>query len=180
MSDFSDAASRVSDLRDNLEDGHRDATRDSMDTMETGVQYNIRANQSIARRVLVKNVEQRRLRTASTFVAQYVGVPEWGKFLEHGTGSRGGSTRYPDDDTYKSPDPLPPIDPILAWVIAKQLQSDEYDSKRALAEAIARTIGEEGTYPHPFLRPTWYSTQFGYRNIIDANHTAMKTALRRF
>jgi hypothetical protein len=180
MSDFSDAAKRVSRLRDNLEDGHERATKESMGTMQTGVQSAIRGNDSVARGVLVNDVSEGELPSATAMVARAVGVPEWGKFLEHGTGSRGGRTQYPDDDTYSAPSPLPPLDPILTWVVAKNLTPDEYDSQYALAEAIARTIGEEGTFPHPFLRPTWYSPSLGYRNVIDENVRAMRRALRRF
>ncbi len=177
MSDFGDMAKRVGRLSDKLEEEHERATKESMGTIQTEVQNEIRANDSVARQVLVSDVRENRY-TSSKMVARSVNVPEWAKYLEHGTGPKAREDTQPDHEQYKAPDPLPPFDPILTWVIAKNLTSEEYDSKTALAEAIMQSIGEEGTYPHPFLRPVWYGAR-GYQNVVQANKNAMTRALRR-
>jgi len=176
--DFGEMASRVSDMRDELADQHERQTTDAMGTIRREVQATIRANESLARRVLVTDIKEDAYAGGDAFVSRHVHVPEWGKYLEHGTGQRGRRDTQPDHDQYKAPSPRPPLDPILAWVIAKNLTSDEYDSRTALAEAIARTIGEQGTFPHPFLRPVWYGTR-GYRGVVRANRRAQRIALRR-
>lgn len=177
-SDFGDMAKRVSRLPDELEREHRDATTDAMSTIQRGVQAELRKNDSVARRVLVGDVRHDRPPGHPEMVARSVNVPEWAKYLEHGTGLRGRTDTQPDHETYNAPNPLPPLDPILTWVVAKNLSSDEYDSQTALAQAICETIGDEGTFPHPFLRPVWYGTN-GYRNVVQQNVNAISRALRR-
>ncbi|WP_206750519.1 hypothetical protein, partial [Halorubrum sp. SP9] len=80
---------------------------------------------------------------------------------------------------YPEPSGLPPFDPILTWVIAKNITSPKYDSTYALASAIQRTIGEQGTFAHPFIRPAWRNAR-GKRNIVRLNRQAMRRAVRRF
>jgi hypothetical protein len=177
MSDFGDMASRVSKFSDELERQHEQETKDAMETMAREVQVEIRQNDSVARRTLLTDVREGK-HSGSAFVSRAVSVPGWAKYLEHGTGQRGRRDTQPGHEQYKAPNPLPPLDPILTWVMAKNITSTEYDSKQRLAEAIARTIGEQGTFPHPFLRPIWYGTH-GYRAVIRANKQAQHTALRR-
>lgn len=179
MSDFADAAKKVSRLRDRLEDGHERATKESMGELKNETRYQLSQNGSVARSVLLRDVERGPSAGHPQFVAQAVSVPGWARYLEHGTGQRARRDTLPDHKTYSAPDPLPPLDPILTWVIAKNISSGEYDSKTALAQAIASTIGNQGTFPHPFLRVVWYGGQ-GYRNVIAANKRAMRRAVRRF
>lgn len=178
MSDYSDAADKVAKLRDELADQHDKATESSMEDMERAVQAQIRRNDSVARRVLVNDTDTD-AKPSPLLVAYSVNVPLWAQYLEHGTGQRARRDTQPDHRQFDAPDPLPPLDPILAWVVKKNLTSDTYDTKTALAEAIARTIGEEGTFPHPFLRPVWFSGRRGYRRVIRANKRGMARALRR-
>lgn len=177
-SDFSKMAKKVGRFRDNLEDEHEQATERAMKTIRREVDATVRGNDSLARRVLVSDIQHDEKQLPQFFTARSVNVPEWGKYLEHGTGARGRTDVQPSHDQYKAPDPLPPLQPILTWVIAKNLTSDVYDSKTALAEAIQQTIGDRGTFPHPFLRPVWYGT-YGYRNVIDENKRAYRRAWRR-
>lgn len=176
-SDFGDMAHRVADLRDHLEDEHESATSDGMRDLRREVENTLRQNDSVARQVLVSGVSHSRTPERAQMVAQSVDVPNWGKYVEHGTGPRGGSTRFADDDTYTAPTSRPPIEPIYTWVVAKQLTSSTYESPRDLAVAIQRIIGEIGTFAHPFLRPSWHSSR-GYRNVIAANKQAIRRALR--
>lgn len=178
MSDFSDAAKRVSKLKDDLKEGHKRATNNAMTEMRNDVQTTILANDSVARRKLITDVRHTETE-AGVLVSRSVNVPGWAKYLEHGTGARGDQTSARGRGRYKTPSPVAPIDPILTWIVAKNIVPEEYDSRIALAQAIASTIGAEGTYAHPFLRPVWYSNR-GYRNVIDENKRAMRRALRRF
>lgn len=178
-SDFGDAAKRVSQLRDRLEDGHERATRESMSDLKNEVRTQLSSNRSVARGVLLRDIRDGDSAGYPQFVARAVSVPGWARYLEHGTGFRARRDTLPNHDSYKAPDGLPPLNPILSWVIAKNITSEEYDSRYALAQAIRETIGEQGTFPHPFLRPSWFGGQ-GYRNVITANKRAMRRAVRRF
>lgn len=183
MSDYADMARRVRRLRDDLEDEHERATRVAMAQMRAAVRSKLRANDSVARRVLLSDVREgpttEPLAGTHTVTERRVHVPGFSKYLEHGTGERGREDPRGDSKHYPAPSPLPPIDPILTWVVAKNVTSDEYDTKVALAQAIAETIGAEGTFPHPFLRPVWHGPE-GWHNVVRENRQAMRRALRRF
>jgi hypothetical protein len=170
-------ADRVSDFRDNLEDEHESQTQAAMETIQSRVETEIQRNDSVARRVLISDVQEDAY-SGSSLVSRHVHVPGWAKYVEHGTGQRGRRDTLPNHETYEAPDPLPPLDPILTWVLEKTLTSSTYDSKYALAEAIARSIGEQGTFPHPFLRVVWFGTD-GWRAVKRANRRAQRRALRQ-
>lgn len=177
-SDFSDMADRVRDLKDDLRDGHREATRKAMRRMVTAVENTIQYNRSVARRNLVNDVqEDPQAGGANTISERSVHVPEWAKYLEHGTGPRGGGTRFPDDESFAAPS-KPPYQYIKTWAQAKGIVPRKYETVDDLASAIAVTIAEEGTFPHPFLRPTWYGPR-GYRTVVNENKQAMRRALKR-
>jgi len=46
----------------------------------------------------------------------------------------------------------PPINPILKWIEQRGIVPDEGTSKRSLAFLIARSIGEKGIRPTPFMK----------------------------
>jgi hypothetical protein len=46
----------------------------------------------------------------------------------------------------------PPINPILKWIEERGITPDEGTSKRSLAFLIARSIGEKGIRPTPFMK----------------------------
>lgn len=177
-SDFEQMAKQVNNLRDNLEDEHERATEDAMSDMRGMVQGEIRKQDSVARGVLVSDVRATATTNYETFVEQSVHVPEWAKYLEHGTGQRGQRDVLPDGETYAAPDPVPPIEHIITWIVEKGITPTEYDTVYGLASAIQDTIGMVGTFAHPFLRTTWWGP-FGYQHVIDANVNAMSRALRR-
>lgn len=177
-SDFSDMASRVSDFRDDLEDEHEDATEESMGKLQNVIRENLISNDSIARSTLLRDIDEVLDTQQPQMVARAVTMPDWAKFLEHGTGPRAQRDTLPDHDQYKAPSPGPPIERILTWIVAKNITPTEYDTVYGLAEAIVEVIGEQGTFPSPFYRPAWHGTQ-GYQNVIQANKHAQKRALRR-
>lgn len=178
---FSKGAEKVADLADELEDEHEDATKDSIQTLHNSVRRHLTTNDSVARTELLRDIKYSPSVSEHprTFTSHAVHLPDWSKYLEHGTGSRGATDSHRGSIPFPSPQGLPPFQPILTWVIAKNLQSTEYNTRYGLAAAIQETIGDEGTFPHPFIRPAWRGPR-GKRNIISKNLAAMKHAVRRF
>jgi len=183
-SDFGEMADRIADLRDtHLPEAHEEATDETMGDLQDGVTAEIRKGDSVARGVLVSDVQHNtRDGSASHVTVQTVNVPEWAKYLEHGTGQRGRRDTLPDHESYTAPSPMPPFERILTWVVEKNVTPSAdgpYESQIELATAIQQRIGDVGTFPHPFLRPVWYGTR-GYRAVVRANERAIARALRRF
>ena len=178
---FGDGAKKVLELRDELAENHDDATKDGIDTLQRSVRRHLLRQDSVARTTLLRDIKTgRSLSTDSkTITARAVHLPDWAKYLEHGTGERGQTDTLRGSIPYPEPSGLPPIDPILTWVVAKNLTSPNYDSQYALAAAIQRTIGEKGTFPHPFIRPAWRGAR-GKKNIVRLNRLAMGRAVRSF
>lgn len=171
-------ASRVRDFKDNLKDEHDRATRDSMRSMRNAVSQRLVQNDSVARNVLIRDIRRSKRKMAGFFTAHSVHVPEWAKYLEHGTGQLADGAAIGESE-YDSPDGWADVGAIETWVIAKNITPQYYDNQSDLARAIARTIGEIGNFPHPFLRPVWFNNATGYQTVIDANVDAFSTAWRR-
>lgn len=172
-------ASRVRRYKDNLKDEHDRATEQSMRAMRNSVSQKLVSNDSVARNVLIRDIRRSKRELADFFTAHSVHVPLWAKYLEHGTGSRGSTDTEPNHWTFPSPDGWADIEAIETWVTSKNITPTYYDSQSDLARAIARTIGEIGTFAHPFLRPVWYNDGTGYQTVIDANVDALLDAWRR-
>jgi len=190
MTTFQQGAELVGDLADDLQDRLDDGVADEMEETAVAARRRVSANDSVASgRLLARLVhrEQRRLASrSSVFAVHTVVAPEVYKYHEYGTGQRGrqsagfGATfDRPSDGPYKAPNPMPPYEPIRRWVVEKGLTPDPdgpYDSQLELASAIQRTIGERGTYAHPFMRPTWFERE---RSVTRGAARAIRTATRR-
>ena len=169
MGQFADAARKVKRLRKNLDDGHERATRDGMDTVQDNLTRALKFNRSVARPLLITDITQH-ARATGEATEHVVSMPEWAKYLERGTGPRG-------DGPYPAPD-TPPYDAILTWAKAKPITPREYPTVEDAAAAIALSITEKGTHPHPFIDPVWNGKR-GTDQIIAKNRAALSTALRR-
>jgi len=172
-------ASRVRDFKDNLKDEHDRATEQSMRAMRNAVSRELVANDSVARSALIRDIRRSERKLKGFFTAHSVHVPEWAKYLEHGTGSVSDGTTAEGGGRYPSPDGWANIGAIETWVVQKNITPQYYDTQSDLARAIARTIGEIGNFPHPFLRPVWKDSSRGYQTVIDANTEAFSNAWRR-
>jgi len=171
-------ADRVEELADDMEDNFDAATDESTKDLQNSIRRHLTNNDSVARGQLLRDIRRTNVSvTGSVSTGYAVHLPEWAKYVEHGTGQRGAEDSMRGSIPFPSPDPLPPFDPILQWVLAKNITATEYDSKYALAEAIQRTIGEEGTYPYPFIRPAWRGPR-GKRHIIASNKNALSRSVR--
>lgn len=171
-------AERVEDLADDMADNFDSATDESTKDLQNSIRRHLTDNDSVARGQLLRDIRRTNISlTGNTATGYAVHLPEWAKYLEHGTGQRGQSDSMRGSIPFPSPDPLPPFDPILQWVLAKNLTPTEYDSKYALAEAIQRTIGAEGTYPSPFIRRAWRGPR-GKRHIKAKNKDALSRSVR--
>jgi len=178
MSDYSDMASRVRDYKNELKDEHETKTRESMQRMKIPIRGKIRENNSVARSNLVRDVRDSRVALEQYFAGHSVHVPEWAKYLEHGTGQVSDGTKASGAGSYDSPDGWADIEAIETWVTSKNITPRYYDTQSELARAIARTIGAIGNFPHPFLRPVWSNNSVGYQTVIDANVQAFSDAWR--
>lgn len=178
MSDYGDMADRVRNFKDNLKDEHDRATKQSMSDMKNAVRSELISNDSVARSVLIRDIRRSKRELDWAFTAHSVHVPEWAKYLEHGTGQLSDGTAG-DDSSYKAPSPVADIDAIETWVVEKNITPRYYSSQSELAGAIAQTIGEIGNFPHPFLRPVWFNNSTGYQTVVDANLDAFSTAWRK-
>lgn len=177
---FANVAKRVKKLKKNLNDGFEDATRDETRKMEGEVQLELADNDSIARRELLRSVSYDEDRGSPLFMHVGVEAAAWGRYVEYGTGARANRDTLPNHRQYKAPDPKPPRKSILEWVVTKNITPTEYDTQYELAVALQETIGQMGQFPHPFMRPVWFDATRGYKAVVDANHDALKSALRRF
>ena len=181
MSDFSDMADRISKFRKSWKEGVSETTVQAVERMEREVAIQLRTmNNSVARGNLLRSIaSERQPTTGDVLVAVSVTAPSWGKYVEYGTGLRGRRDTQPNHEQYKSASPKPPIDPILTWVLAKNIVPREYDSQESLAYAIQETLGELGQIPRPFMRPVWFSQRHGYKSVVTDNHLELKKQLRR-
>jgi len=113
-------------------------------------------------------------------IGRYATVaPPYAAYLEYGTG-RARQRGVANEFRYKAPDPKPPFEPIHDWIIAKGIQprSDEIENQIQLAAVIRESIGENGTRPHPLMRPAWASTG-GKVNVTSETAQAIRRATRR-
>jgi hypothetical protein len=160
-------AERVGDLRDDIEDEQRKATEETMDALQSQLRLNIRRNDSVARRVLVNDV--RKAEGETYVVDKRLTLPEFAKYVEHGTGQKG-------EGEFPAPS-NPPYQAIRRWMRAKGVRPKTGDFHYS-SGLIAQSIAEEGTMPHPFIDPAWYG-RMGWRQIYRQNKLALRRALRR-
>ncbi len=174
MSDFGDMADRISDFRKSWKEGTSETTVDAVRTMQSAVEVELSLNNSVARPELINSIDlETNPSPSDALITASVTTPEFAKYVEYGTGSRGRIRKEPNKEYYPAPDPMPPIEPIKTWAKAKS-SVDESD-----AYAIQKTIGEQGQYPHPFMRPVWFDDRKGYENVVNENHKELKKQLRR-
>lgn len=177
--DFIDMGERVDDLKDDLGDNIDSHVEDAVDDTAERAAHNVRRNDSRAHGELLAHlVTGAEVHDPSKLASYKVSAPREYKVLEFGSGQRRDKTA---DKAYKSPDPKPPLEPILSWITAKGIQPDPdgpYDTQVGLAVAIQETIGDLGTRPHPFVRPAWYS-QYGRTHIKGEARKAMRKSVRR-
>ena len=180
MSSISEIRKRVSDFKEDLPDSIEDSTREETRSMQGEVQIQLYQNDSVVFKNLLRDISIDEKRGSNALIHTGVTAPPWGRYVEYGTGQRASQDTSRNHQQYDSADPMPPYDPIIRWVTQKNVVPYEYESQYALARAIQQTLGELGQYPHPFMRPVWFDTSRGYKQIVRGAHNAMRTSLRRF
>jgi hypothetical protein len=171
MSDtFADVARDVQQLSRSLRDKHEQATAESIRVLQAEIKAALRFNNSVARPILVNDVQYGDTPMSMKFVDKRVHLPSWAKYLEHGTGIY-------SDRGFKAPK-NPPYAAIREWAHDKPIIPREYETIDAAAGAIAQQIAREGNKAHPFIDPVW-DGPFGYQAVIAANEHAQYQALRR-
>jgi hypothetical protein len=180
--DFIDASGIGDDLADELHDRLPDAVESGMGETHDEAVREVRRNDSDVGGsnpprvplVTALHVAEKPTDAMATVALQ---APERYANLEFGTGIY--HTGAPNGP-YATPDPHPPFEHILAWVVEKGITPDPsgpYDTQIGLAEAITFAIGDLGNKPHPFMRPAWRSPN-GWRAIVDEASDAMSRAVR--
>lgn len=169
--DFSIAAEKVRDLKDDLKDGIEESTEDAMGEMRQEVVLTLARNGSVARPELSTDVRENRKPDPNAITRRAVHVPNWAKYVEYGTGLKG-------EGKFVSPS-NPPYQAIREWAYAKPIVPEKYDSIDAASAAIAQSIADQGTEAHPFLRPTWHGER-GYLNVIFEIRSEIRKILRNF
>ena len=147
MGDFGDMAASLRDMADELDDGFDNDTESTMEKSQEKAKFRLVQNDNIARGRAGGVLAQ--IETIPLDNGWQVVAPKPTTFIEFGTGPRG-------EGRHKAPDPMPPLQPILNWIIEKGIVPTEYDSVYGLAVAIQETIGQFGTQNYPFMRPTWW------------------------
>jgi hypothetical protein len=168
MGQFADAARKVRDLKDNLEDEHDSATEDGLDRVNEELEAALELNDSVARPFLITDINTG-LYPGDEMVSRSVDMPEWAKFLEHGTGIY-------SDEGYSAPS-QPPYAAIREWFTEKGLTPLTGDVGASSA-LIAEQISVEGSEAHKFIDPVW-TGPFGMDYIVHRNAQAQQKALRR-
>jgi len=170
MGQFADAARKVKRFRKRLDDEHEKATDEGMDKVQSELRRALELNDSVARGVLLTDIKRHPQHTTEA-ANEVISMPEWAKYLERGTGSRG-------DGPYPAPS-NPPYPQILEWFESPRgPEPREYDTNEAAAEAVSQSIAAKGTKPHPFIGPVWDS-KFGKDYIIHRNRAALTRAKHR-
>lgn len=115
-------------------------------------------------------------------------IAPYAAIVEFGSGTRT-SNEWIDAPSAKPPETFPsqyPFDApdienvsgfayfIEQWMREKGI-TPKYDSYRASALAIAKTINERGTYAHPYLRPAWFDNEL---QVKKAARNAVRNAVR--
>jgi hypothetical protein len=116
-------------------------------------------------------------------IAPYAAIVEYGSGPRRGIPGPGAHKIHkelgqrPADWPFKAPD----IDNISGfayyieqWMRAKGL-TPELGNYRQASLAIAKTINDQGTYEHPFLRPAWFDNE---RRVKRAAKRAVKRAVK--
>lgn len=72
-------------------------------------------------------------------------------------------TPYSDIVEFGSQPHMPPVDPLIQWAMLKFGQDREEATKTAWA--VAKSIEQVGTEPHPFVRPTLDRLLYGGKKV---------------
>lgn len=94
-------------------------------------------------------------------------------YVEYGIGPRGSA--LPSGKRYGTPSMHPNfVKNIREWVMTKPLFLGPRTD--AVAWAIAETISEKGTYPHPYMRPAWFKVK---PMMMSEIRRGIRSAVRR-
>jgi len=169
MGQYSDMATKVRRFRENLEDEHDSATKDGLDRVNEELEAALELNDSVARPFLITDINSG-MYPGDEMVSRSVDMPEWAKFLEHGTGIY-------SDEGYPAPSE-PPYGHIIEWFEAPYGPEPLTGDNWASAKLVAEQISEEGSEAHKFIDPVW-TGPFGRDYIVHKNAQAQRKALRR-
>jgi len=160
VNDFRDAARKIRrHAADDLETALKAKLDVGMSDTEDAVERNIEAMDAEATGQMKERTTFERFgrQRPTFFYTTAVRVKtDYAKYVDLGTGFRG--TSY-NAHAYPSPSSTPPIENILEWIIAKNIQPREFNSRYGLAVAIAKAIEITGQRPKPFFREAIFETK---------------------
>jgi HK97 gp10 family phage protein len=157
-------------LQRDLEDEVADAAEDGAEATQREAKRNVVEHNTVWRGNLFRSIVVRRTGSRIRVLAD---VP-YAAVVEYGSGQRGDPSA-PFDAQFGAPafsGEL--VRDITDWVFTKPAF---YGPRTVdIAQRIASTIADEGTYAHPYMRPAWFKTE---QTVIDNAERAVRRALRR-
>lgn len=166
-------------MRSDLGDEVADAVEDQADATAARAKQNVIVDNSFWTGNLLNSIYVRdsaMSRTSGIRRFEVLADVPYAALLEFGTGARGDPTAPPKFD-FDSPNPVY-FDEVLGniadWVFTKPF----FHGPRTLgiAAKITETIIEEGTVPHPYMRPAWFQQK---PQMVMAAGLAAKKVVRR-
>ena len=159
--EFSDAAERLEDLKDDIDEEVNEAAENVMqDIADTATRKAPVAN-TPGEVNLATSIDYVGDKTAGQHYV--VAKAPHAAYVEYGTGaSQDGSPMT--GGRYKSPS-VAPYNAILEWMNSKPVQPEESGIAAVQRSAwlIATKIREQGSDPHPFMRPAWKQNYHQFR-----------------
>jgi hypothetical protein len=191
--DFTRAAQNVASLPDNIEDGVNRQMRVAVHALMASAKAALakpdkRGDRSVVTGNLFRSIEQRGGRAGQFSEPSFTdtALDSYGKhivradapyaaYVEYGTGLRGLTQSPMSGANFDSPD-VAPYDAIREWIDTKGITPRQFDSRDALASAIADSIKAFGTRPHPYMRPAWSAHE---SDLKRAHRNGVRQGIRR-
>lgn len=160
--EFSDAAERLEDLKDDIDEEMNEAAENVMESMADTASRKAPVADTPVDANLATSIDYVGDNTAGLHAV--VAKAPHAAYVEYGTGaSQDGSPI--SGRRYKSPS-VAPYGAILEWMKSKPVQP-EASGIAALERSawlIATKIRNQGSDPHPFMRPAWRQNYYKFRS----------------
>jgi len=191
--DFTRAARDVASLPDNIEDAVNAQMRVAVAALVASAKAALAApdkygDRSVVTGTLLRSIEQRGGRVGQVSEPSFTDtrLDSYGKhiaradapyaaYVEYGTGLRGLTQSPMGGANFDAPD-VAPYGAIREWIDRKGITPRQFDSRDALASAIADSITAFGTRPHPYMRPAWNAHE---ADLKRAHRNGVRQAIRR-
>jgi HK97 gp10 family phage protein len=167
---------KVQSIEGDLEDEVNEAVADQAETTADDAKRNVAQENTFFTGNLARSISARRYPLVGGTRHEVAARVPYAAYVEYGTGFHGDPTAPPKFQ-FSSPDEADfdsVYSNVLAWVMGKPIF---YGTRSpSTAAAITHKIIDEGTHPHPFLRPAWFQNK---QLLINRAGLAAKSVVRR-